>query len=204
MVMLFGLTNALVSFQRDMDIVLLGLNWVSTLVYVDNIIVFSILFEDHLQHLQEVFDWLCTANMFMKPSKCNFCWTKLLFLGHLMQKDGIAIMDPEKVRVVHEMAQPVNTTKVQAFLGLCNYYWQFVPVFVEVMEPLYQLLQAEPFHSVVWLLECAVAFIQLKEALTMAPVLMFLDFKRPFYLHTNALKLAIGVVLSQQTEEGDE
>ncbi|ELR17279.1 RETRotransposonlike family member [Acanthamoeba castellanii str. Neff] len=111
MVMLFGLTNVLASFQRDMDIILSGLNWVSTLVYINDIIVFSVSFEDHLQHLQEVFNWLCTANMFVKPSKCNFCQTKLLFLGHLVQKDGIA-MDPEKVHIVHEMAQPVNTTEV--------------------------------------------------------------------------------------------
>jgi hypothetical protein len=57
---------------------------------------------------------------------------------------------------------------------------------------------------VVWTPECEAAFIQLKEALTTAPVLTFLDFKRPFYLHTDVLKLAIGVVLSQWTEEGDE
>ncbi|ELR23828.1 uncharacterized protein ACA1_335550 [Acanthamoeba castellanii str. Neff] len=171
MVMPFGLTNAPASFQRDMDIILSGLNWVSTLVYINNIIVFSISFKDHLQHLQEVFDQLHTTNMFMKLSKCNFCWTELPFLGLLVWKDGIA-MDPKKVCVVHEMAQPVNTT--------------------------------EPFHGVVWMLECEVAFIQLKEALTMAPVLTFPDFKRPFYLHTNTLKLAIRAVLSQQTEEGDK
>jgi hypothetical protein len=197
-VMPFGLTNTPASFQRDMDIILSGLNWVSTLVYINNIIVFSISFKDHLQHLQEVFDRLHTTNMFMKPSKCNFCQTKLPFLRHLMQKDGITT-DPKKVCVVHKMAQPINTTEVQAFLGLCNYYQQFVPAFAEVTEPLYQLLQAKPFHGVVWTLECKAAFIQLKEALTTAPVLTFPDFKRPFYLHTDVSKLAIRAVLSQWT-----
>ncbi len=57
-VMPFGLTNALASFQCDMDIVLLGLNWVSTLVYIDDITVFSTSLDNHIQHLQEVFDWL--------------------------------------------------------------------------------------------------------------------------------------------------
>ncbi len=118
------------------DIILSGLNWVSTLVYINHIIVFSISFKDHLQHLQEVFDRLHTANMFMKPSKCNFCQTELPFLRHLMQKDGIT-MDPKKVCVVCKMAWPINTTEVQAFLRLCNYYQWFVPVFVEVVEPLY-------------------------------------------------------------------
>jgi hypothetical protein len=59
MVMPFGLTNMPASFQRDMDIVLLGLNWVSTLVYIDDIIIFSVLFDDHLQHLQEVLAVFC-------------------------------------------------------------------------------------------------------------------------------------------------
>jgi hypothetical protein len=114
-----------------MDIVLLGLNWVSTLVYINDIIIFSVSFNNHLQHLQEVFNQLHSTNMFMKPSKCNFCQTELPFLGHLMRKDSITT-DPKKVHIVREMAQPVHTTKVQAFLRLCNYYWQFIPVFMEV------------------------------------------------------------------------
>jgi hypothetical protein len=75
---------------------------------------------------------------------------------------------------------------------------------MEVTDLLYHLLWAKPFQGVVWTPECEAAFVWLKEALTTAPVLMFLDFERPFYLHTDMLKLAIGVVLSQQTEEGDE
>jgi hypothetical protein len=110
-VMPFSLTNAPASFQRDMDIVLSALNWVSTLVYINDIIIFSVSFNNHLQHLQEVFDQLSSANMFMKLSKCNFCQTELPFLGHLMRKDSITT-DPKKVCVVCEMAQPVNTTKV--------------------------------------------------------------------------------------------
>jgi hypothetical protein len=49
--------------------------------------------------------------MFVKLSKCNFCWTELPFLGHLVRKDSITT-DPEKVRIVHKMAQPINTTEV--------------------------------------------------------------------------------------------
>jgi hypothetical protein len=202
-VMPFGLTNVPASFQRDMDIVLSGLNWVSTLVYIDDIIVFSTTFEDHLNHLQEVFDWLCAANMFVKPSKCNFCWTELLFLGHLVWKDGISA-DPEKVCVVREMARPLSVTEVWAFLGLCNYYRWFVPSFAEVAEPLYQLLWVEPFQGITWLEECEDAFVKLKEVLTMVPVLVFPDFEAPFYLHTDASKQAIGAVLAQRSVDGGE
>lgn len=89
-------------------------------------------------------------------------------------------------------------------MGLCNYYRRFVLAFVEVAEPLYQLLQAEPFRGVAWSDECEVAFIRLKMALMTAPVLIFPDFEAPFYLHTNASKLAISAVLSQRTPDGDE
>jgi hypothetical protein len=201
--MLFGLTNAPASFQRDMDIILSGLNWVSTLVYIDNIIIFSATFDDHLLHLQAVFNWLHKANMFVKPLKCNFCCTELPFLGHLVRKDGIAA-NPKKIQAVRDMAQLANATKVQAFLGLCNYYHWFVPAFAELAAPLYQLLCGEPFRGIAWTEECRAAFVALKEALTTVPVLVFPDFKSPFYLHTDASKRAIGAVLSQRTPAGEE
>lgn len=76
-------------------------------------------------------------------------------------------------------------------LGPCNYYHQLVLVFVEVAELLYWLLQVEPFQGVAWLEECEGAFMHLKVALTSMLVLIFPNFKAPFYLHTNTSKLAI-------------
>ncbi len=69
---------------------------------------------------------------------------------------------------------------------------------------LYQLLHSELFHGVVWSDKCEMAFTQLKEALTTTPVLIFPDFKAPFYLHTDMSSLAISMVLSQHTEDGSE
>jgi hypothetical protein len=141
--------------------------------------------------------------MFVKPLKCNFCRMELPFLGHLVRKDGIAA-DPKKIQAVRDMAWPANTTEVWAFLGLCNYYCQFVPVFAELVAPLYQLLCGEPFQGITWTEECGAAFVTLKEALTTAPMLVFPDFELLFYLHTDASKRAIGVVLSQRTPAGEE
>jgi hypothetical protein len=201
--MLFSLTNTPTSFQQDMDIVLSGLNWISTLIYINNIIIFSAMFDNHLLHLQVVFEQLHESNMFMKLLKCNFCCTKLPFLGHLVRKDRITA-NPKKIHIMHKMVQPANTTKVQAFLGLCNYYHHFVPAFTEVANLLYQLLQNELFHRIIWTNMCERVFTMLKEALTTVPVLIFLDFRSPFYLHTDTLKLAIGAVLSQQTLTRDK
>ncbi len=200
-VMPFGLTNAPASFQRDMDVVLSGLNWVSTLVYIDDIIVFSKTFEEHMVHLQEVFDRLRTANMFVKPSKCCFCRQELPFLGHIIRKDGISA-DPAKLKAVADMSEPANVTEVRAFLGLCNYYRRFVPNFASIAEPLYRLTSVSLNQRWLWTDVCNQAFLQLKEALLSPPVLAFPDYEAPFSLHTDASKLAIGAVLSQG--QGDE
>lgn len=202
-IMPFSLMNAPTSFQQDMDVVLLGLNWVNMLMYLDNIIMFSQTFKEHLTHLQAVFKQLAAANMFIKPNKCNFCHQELLFLGHIVQHKGI-VADPEKLCVINKMVTLANVTELQAFLGLCNYYWQFVPVFTTIATLLYVLLQGEPFHWIQWLPECKTVFSMLKTALTTALVLVFPNFEALFFLYTNTSKAEIGAVLSQKDGEGHE
>jgi len=202
-VMLFSLTNTLASFQCDMDVVLSGLNWVSTLVYIDNIMVFSCTFDKHLVHLQEVFKHLWTANMYVKPSKCNFCQCELPFLRHIMCKDGIAA-DPEKLQAIQEMAVPANVTEVHAFLGLCNYYHWFVLDFAQIVDLLYLLMVPMDEWQFGWSAACGEVFEELKQKLMVSLVLAFPDLEELFYLHTNVSQLAIGAVLLQRMVDGVE
>ena len=83
-VMSFGLTNAPATFQRYMDAVLAGLKWNILLIYIDDILVFSPTFEDHVRDVNDVFDRLLEANITLKPSKCNLFQHELLYLGHLV------------------------------------------------------------------------------------------------------------------------
>lgn len=101
---------------------------------------------------------------------------------------------------MQEMATLVNVTELQAFLGLCNYYQWFILAFTKIAAPLYTSLNGEPTWGITWTEQCNTAFNNLKAMLTLAPVLVFLDFSSPFYLYTDVSKAAIGTVLAQKDE----
>jgi hypothetical protein len=100
-----------------MDIVLAGLKWQCCLVYLDDIIVYSSTFEQHLQDLQKVFSALADANLTLKSSKCNFCRREMAYLGHIITSDGIK-SDPGLTDTVAQFSVPTTIKEVQAFLGL--------------------------------------------------------------------------------------
>lgn len=101
--LLFGLRNA--TFQMLTAQVLQGLKWKFVLVYVDDILLFCDTFENHLQHLQLVFDRLRSANLKLKPPKCKFALQKVNYLGHIISKDRIEV-NPEKIAVVKSFPKP--------------------------------------------------------------------------------------------------
>ena len=128
-VMPFGLCNAPATFQRLMNVVLAGLQWTSCLVYIDDIIVVGSTFDLHLCNLQKVFERLKQADLKLHPQKCHFFQRQVQFLGHIISQDGIS-PDPEKTSKVAQWPVPTSAVEVQQFLGLANYYKQFVKDFV--------------------------------------------------------------------------
>ena len=86
-VMPFGLTSAPATFQRLMDLVLAGLKWHNCLVYLDDIIIFSVTFEQHQKDLESVFKRLKEHNLSLKTDKCRFCHKEIKFLGHIVTLD---------------------------------------------------------------------------------------------------------------------
>ena len=129
-VMSFGLTNGPATFQRYIDAAMSGLKWNCLLVYIDDIIVFSGTFEEHLEALREVLDRLIVAGLPLKASKCHFFQSKLSYLGHIITPQGIE-MDPVKVKAIVNMPTPNNSGHVRSFLGMCNWYRMFVEKFAE-------------------------------------------------------------------------
>ena len=101
----FGLCNAPGTFQRLMECVLRGLTWQIALIYLDDVLVYSRTFEEHLQHLRLVFDRFREAGLKLKPSKCHFGQTKVNYLGHVITPEGLQ-PDPVKVKVVQEYPVP--------------------------------------------------------------------------------------------------
>ena len=195
-VMPFGLCNAPATFQRLMDLVLDEHKYDFTLVYLDDIIVYSDTFENHLKHLDCVFNKIHKAGLTLKINKCTFAANELKFLGHKITKDGVAVL-PEKVDAVRNCRQPKNTTDVKSFLGLANYYRRFVPSFSTVAAPLNALTSDREWQ---WTDACQLSFNTLKDLLTSAPILRRPDYNKPFVVYTDASNVGIGGLLTQEID----
>ena len=115
-VMPFGLCGAPATFQRLMEIMLAGLNWESCLVYLDNIIIFSRTFEEHLSRLESVMSWLRAGGLKLKVKKCTFCAPEVKYLGHIVSKDGLH-PDKSKVNAVQNFPVLQDLTQLRSFLG---------------------------------------------------------------------------------------
>src|SRR3569832_2170690 len=136
----FGLKNAPADFQRLMELVLRGLQWESCLVYLDDIIIFSDTFEEHLGRLDSVLKALEKANLRLKPKKCCFLQKEVKFLGYIISSNGIQ-PDPDRMRVLLNLPLPKTIKQLQSFLGLAQCFRRFVPKLAEIAEPLYELLK---------------------------------------------------------------
>ena len=120
-VMAFGLCNAPSCFQHLMEWVLCDLNWRIVLVYLDDVLVYSRTFHQHLQHLRLVFDHFREADLKFKQKKGFFGQRKVKFLGHVISTEGVQ-PDPAKIEGIKEYLVCLKVKDVCAFLGLANYY----------------------------------------------------------------------------------
>ena len=190
----FGLCNSAATFQRAMTHILRGLEWDICLVYIDDLIIFSRSFDEHLLHLEQVFKRLREANVKLKPSKYHFVKPQVEYLGHIVSAEGLR-PNPAKISAVKEFPIPKNVKDLRAFLGLCNYYRRFVKGFALIASPLNKLTSKNAKFS--WSPECQTAFETLKQALISAPILSYPDFRLPFHLFVDASQTGIGLTLGQ-------
>ncbi|GFW36795.1 retrovirus-related Pol polyprotein from transposon 297 [Trichonephila clavipes] len=165
-VMPFGLCNAPATFERMMDNLLRHFKWTMCLCYLDDIIVFSETFEDHLIRLRLVLKCLQEAGLKLNSKKCLFAAQEVKILGHLVSSNGVR-PDPDKIKAVRNFPTPKNIHDIRSFLGLCSYFRRFIKGFCYLAEPLQSLLTSGvEFH---WGPEEVEAFHSLKKALTSDP-----------------------------------
>lgn len=192
-----GLTNSPATFQRMMELVLRGLPWQVCMVYLDDVLIYSPTFEDHLRSLREVFSWIQTAGLTLNPKKCHLSRDHVVFLGHVVSRHGLQ-PDPRNTDKVRSWPTPRNPTDVRAFVGLCLYYRRFVRDFAQRTAPLHHLTCKDVHFQ--WTTECDAAFEYLKGVLSTAPVVTMPDFNIPFKGYTDASIEAVGAVLAQDKD----
>ena len=190
----FGLKNAPSTFQRAMDEVLKELQNKICMVFMDDIIIFSVGLQEHIQNIKLVFSKLREANLKIQLDKCEFLRKEVEFLGHVVTPDGIK-PNSKKIDAIQKFPVPKTQREIKSFLGLLGYYRRFIKNFAKITKPLTQCLKKN--EKVMHTKEFLESFNLCKNILTTEPVLTYPDFEKPFEVTTDASNYAIGAILSQ-------
>ena len=195
----YGLCNAGASNQRMIDIKLAGLPSDRILVYMDDIVIFSKTFSEHLKNLEQVFQRLRLSGVSLILSKCVFASHTVDFLGFELSQSGIRPQSCLTYAVLN-FGQPTTREEWKGFLGLAGFYKALVPNFAQISQPLNRLTSDKvPF---IWNNICDIAFTTLKRQLASKPVLCFPCLDKPFIVEVDASHHAVGGVLSQVFDDG--
>lgn len=193
LVMSFGLTNALDTFQTLMNRVFRPVLRRCLLVFFDDILIYNPGFETHMKHVGMVLSVLRDNGLIANLKKCHFAQDKIDYLGYWVSTSGVEA-DLEKVRAMLEWPAPSNLRELRGFLGLTGYYSRFVANYGTLAQPLTQLTKKDAF---LWGEEAQHAFDVLKHAMITLPVLTLPDFSQPFVIETDASGTGLGAVLMQ-------
>ncbi len=165
----FGLHGAPATFQRMMDI-LLRPHQAYAAAYLDDVVVHSVSWEDHLERLRRVLSELRRAGLTANPRKCHLALSEVKYLGFQVGR-GLIRPQEKKVEAVRSAPRPTTKTQVRAFLGLAGYYRCFIPNFSSLAASLTDLTRKGQPEKVQWSSASEEAFQKIKEALTSEPIL---------------------------------
>lgn len=201
----FGLSNSPATYQRLMEECLGELNMKICVIYLDDLIIFSDSFEQHLERLDTVLTRLRQCNLKLSAEKCYFLQERVKFLGHTVSSQGIET-DPDKIEKIKNWPRPTNADELRSYVAFTGYYRRFVKDFSKITKPLTDLLpptttkknaKMKKTKEWKWDGECEYTFNRLKEILTSPPILAYPEFQKPFELHTDASGTGLGAVLYQ-------
>jgi len=167
------------------------------LIYLDDILVFSRTFEEHLDCLAAVFSRLEHYTLKLKAAKCHLFKRKITFLGHVVSQHGIE-RDPDKTTAIDDWPRPTNIQEVRTFCGLASFYRTFIPGFANIARPLHDLTQKNAVFE--WNDACEQSFTELKRLLTSPPILGTPRDEGTYILDTDASDYALGAVLQQEQD----
>ncbi|XP_068225197.1 uncharacterized protein [Palaemon carinicauda] len=189
----FGLKNAPAVFQRLMDQVISNMPGIR--VYLDDIVVFSDTWLEHLSMLKDLLGRLRQACLTINLIKSDFGHAKLQYLGYVIGSGEVSPV-AAKVDAITKLSCPRSRREVRKFLGMVGYYRRFCKNFSEVVAPLTDLTSSK--RKFFWTPVCEEAFRRAKDFLTSSPVLKAPDFGSPFAVEVDASDRGIGAVLLQK------
>ena len=192
----FGMKNSQATFQRLMQMCLKELEGVE--VYVDDIVIFSDTWEEHLKRLEKVLSRLEQVNLSVNLSKSDFLKAKVIYLGHVVGH-GVVIPIKAKVKSIIDYPIPENKKSLMRFLGMAGYYRKFCKNSSEVTALLTELLKKRVKYH--WSETAQMIFDKVKNLLCLEPILTAPDFSKPFQLALNASDVGAGATLLQCDDE---
>jgi hypothetical protein len=194
--MYFGLTNSPAIFQTMMNEIFQDLMTKDIVsIYLNNILIFTNLVEEHWWITSLVLDRICEHKLYLQPEKCEFEKVRIEYLSVIISHNKVE-MDLVKIAGVVDWPTPSNKKEVQSFIGFVNFYQHFIPGFSHHACALFDLTMKNV--RFIWGLPQEDSFMKLKELITSAPVLVLPNNDLPFILEANSSGIAIGAVLSQQ------
>ena len=169
-------------------------------VFLDDILIYSRSWKEHLQHIRAVMTCLRKNQLYCKPKECDFGATQAQFLGHLVTGTTLA-PDPAKLEAVKTWSSPSSVPEVRRFLGFANYFRRLIKGYSHIFRPLEEMTGR--FVKFSWTQEREEAFLRLKDRLMTAPVLHLADGIKALRVITDASDLAVRGVLLQESKHGE-
>ncbi|XP_053691542.1 uncharacterized protein LOC128740057 [Sabethes cyaneus] len=167
-------------------------------VYLDDIVIASETFKEHLKLLKIVAERLRKANLTISLDKSRFCRKQVVYLGYLLNEHGVAI-GSSRIEPILNYARPKSQQDIRRLMGLAGFYQRFIQNYSKITAPITDLLSKE-HKRFTWTKEAEKAFNELKSVLTSAPILGNPDFTKKFTIESDASDRAVGAALVQEQE----
>ena len=211
----FGLANAPPTQQRFMEKIFASLLWQCCFVYIDDILIYSQSFDDHIEHIERVFNVIKDNKLVVQACKCSFCKPTFEILGFKATPEGLKMSD-DKVKAIAEYKKPETKSEMTSFLGLVAWLRKLIPQCSALTNPLRDAL-ADPeqdgkskakskaktkSRELVWTEEMSKSYDKIIQTLINDPVIAYPNTDKEFYIHVDASALGLGAILTQLDDEG--
>jgi hypothetical protein len=196
--LVFGLSSSPGIFQKRLEQLFADIPYVG--VFLDDIIISGRGATEHIGNLHTVFQRLQAHGLRIKKEKCSFFQDSVKYLGHVINKDGVAVCH-DKVKAILNTPSPTNVSELRAFIGMVMYYAKFLNNVSTILAPLYNLLRIHVKFE--WSKECEKAFSIIKHRLASSEVLVHYSLDQPLILTADASGVGVGAIISHLTPDGE-